>query len=68
MFFEIASKNGYKEIVKILIKYDADVNLRDKDGNTALIWGLYWYLSTNLERIGYYLFFFIKLVFLDIKK
>ncbi len=41
MFFEIASKNGYKEIVKILIKYDADVNLRDKDGNTALIWGLY---------------------------
>jgi ankyrin repeat protein len=41
MFFEIASKNGFKEIVKILIKYDADVNLRDKDGNTALIWGLY---------------------------
>ncbi len=39
MSLEIASKNGFKEIVEILIKYGADVNLRDKDGNTALIWG-----------------------------
>ena len=33
-----ASREGYKDIVEILIKNNANVNDKDEDGNTALIW------------------------------
>ena len=31
-----AASKGYKEIVELLLKYNADLNLKDKKNNTAL--------------------------------
>ena len=31
-----AARNGHKEVVKILLEHNADVNVRKKDGDTAL--------------------------------
>ena len=33
-----ASRSGHTEVVKLLIKKGADVNITDEDGDTALIW------------------------------
>ena len=35
----IASEYGYVDVVSILIEYNADVNLKQEDGTTALILG-----------------------------
>lgn len=37
----IASENGHKEIVNMLIQNKADVNYQSTDGYTALMHGLY---------------------------
>jgi ankyrin repeat protein len=35
LFNELASKEGYKEIVHLLLKYGADFNFLDKEGFSA---------------------------------
>jgi ankyrin repeat protein len=34
-----ASKQGQKEIVELLLKNKADINIKNINGETALIWG-----------------------------
>ena len=40
-FLIIATENGYIDIVKLLIKYKAGVNIIDKYNQTALLIGFY---------------------------
>jgi ankyrin repeat protein len=37
----IASKCGCIEVAKELLKHNAEIEAKDKDGKTALIWGLF---------------------------
>ncbi len=35
-----ASLNGFVEIIEILLRYNADISAKDKDGWTSLIWAI----------------------------
>jgi len=35
--FNVALEEGHKEVVELLIEKGADVNVKDKDGRTALM-------------------------------
>ena len=34
-----AAKHGQKEIVELLLKHKSDINIKNINGETALIWG-----------------------------
>ncbi len=38
--FLLAVINGNRDIVKILLAEESDLNIQDNEGKTALIWGI----------------------------
>ena len=43
-FYILASFKGFNTIVQLLLEYEADVNMRDKSDQTALLLGFYFLL------------------------
>ena len=61
LFIFKASKNGYMDIIKLLIKNGANKDATDKDGATSLHWGI---LITNNIPI----FLFKKIICVNFRK
>lgn len=58
MIFILEIFNRDSNIVDILLKYKADIDLKDGDGSTALHYGIYTFRSLLLFRDAFYILFY----------